>query len=140
MQEIAILELNKQIKITLISAIILFIIGLIITNLLLLIKVSYWILISGFILGAIVSFINYGLLIWISYAVVNQNISSKFFLILIFIIKSLLYILVFIIGAYKNNWFNIFSVFAGTLILIISTYISQFLDSIIKKGGEDEDA
>lgn len=139
MQEIAILELNRQIIITLISAIILFIIGLIITNLLLLIKINYWILISGFILGAIVSFINYGLLIWISYAVVNQYISSKFFLIFIFVLKSLLYILVFIIAAYKNNWFNVFSVFAGTLILTISTYISQFLDSIIKKGGENKD-
>lgn len=139
MQEIAILELNKQIFITLISAIILFVAGLIITNLLLLIKINYWTLISGFILGSIASFINYGLLIWISYAVVNQYVNSKFFLILIFIFKSLIYILVFIVGAYKSNWFNIFSIFAGTLILTISTYISQFLNNIIKKGGEDND-
>lgn len=116
---------KKQIVNILIFAVIITIIGLLITSFLLFIKIDYWNIISGFSLGVGISFINYGLLVLIIYMVTNEYLHNKFFLIIIFILRSFIYMGVFIIAGWKNDWFNIFSVFSGTLILIIATYINQ---------------
>lgn len=115
----------RQLKISIVIGIILLIVGIIIHNM------TY---LFGFMLGLIISLIEFRLVVLSCDLILDLSL-SKFLVFVLFIVRYLLYGLGFVI-AIKVPYFNIFLVLIGYLLTKIAIYYEQI---ITDKGGETSD-